>query len=392
MNIQAEPAPSIVAPAWLAVTSLAVGTFASVTTEFLPVGLLTDIAAGLHVSEGEAGLMVTMPGLVAALTGPVLIVASGRLNRRALLLSLSVLLVASNLIAALAQNLPTMLFARVLLGVVVGGFWTFAPGATGHMVPAAQQPRAMSYVLAGISVATVAGIPIGAVLGHLAGWRAAFIAAAILASAVLALQFRILPSMPSTRTTGPRELLAPLSNRSARAVLAIAIFMMAGHFVGYTYLRPVLQQMFGMSPDGVNVLLLVYGVAGFIGTFLGGRLVTHSVRGTSLTAALAIGGVLLLAALAGKSAIIATVAVLAWGCAFGLVPVSMTTWMQRASPNTPDAGQALLVTFFQTAIALGAFFGGVVVDTLGIASALVLGSGLAAMSAIFIGLSKEPAA
>jgi predicted MFS family arabinose efflux permease len=153
---------------------MAVGTFATVTTEFLPIGLLTSIAEGLHVSEGTAGLMVTTPGIVAALAGPGLIVLSGRLDRRAVLLALSALLVVSNLLAAFAPNFATMLVARFFLGLCVGGFWTFAPSATTHLVPHALLPRAMSFVLAGISVATVFGVPAGALLGNLAGWRAAF--------------------------------------------------------------------------------------------------------------------------------------------------------------------------------------------------------------------------
>lgn len=373
------------APAWLAVASLAISTFASVTTEFLPVGLLTGIAASLHVSEGAAGLMVTMPGLVAAVTGPALIIASGRLDRRIVLLVLSAVLVASNLLAALAPNLAVMLLARALLGLVVGGFWTFAPGATGHLVPAPLQPRAMSYVLAGISLATIAGVPAGALLGGLAGWRAAFLASALVAAVVLALQLKVLPRMPAARAVVPRDLLAPLAEPRARTVLAVALFLVSGHFVGYTYMRPMLQQVFGLSNDAVTTLLLAYGVAGFAGTFLGGRMVARSVRGTALLAAATIGAVLLLSMLAGQGAVPAAVAVVAWGVAFGLVPVSMTTWMLQALPRSQEAGQALLVTFFQVALSFGAFVGGLVVDGAGIQSALLLGGVLAIAGAVLVG-------
>lgn len=386
----AQHTSAISTPAWLAVASLAVSTFASVTTEFMPVGLLTNIAASLHVSAGEAGLMVTMPGIVAAITGPLLTVAAGRLNRRTLLLILSTLLVASNLLAALAQNMPTMLVARSLLGIVVGGFWTFAPGATGHMVPPALQPRAISYVLAGISVATVAGIPAGALLGNLAGWRFAFLATALFAAAVLALQVRILPSMPAARIIRPRDLLAPLSGRGPRTVLLIALFLVAGHFAAYTYLGPILQQVYGMAPNGVTALLLAYGAAGFAGTFLGGRFATHNVRYTALAAALLIAAVLLFSAMAGQGAVAATIIVIAWGIAFGLVPVAMTTWMQQAAPEMAEAGQALLVTFFQIAIAFGAFAGGLAADTHGIGTTLFFSGILAVLAAAGVGLARQP--
>ncbi len=263
--------PAVFASAWIAVASLAISTFASVTTEFLPIGLLTNIAASLHISEGTAGLMVTMPGIIAALTGPVLIIVSGRLDRRTVLLVLSSLLVVSNLLAALAPNLAIMLSARILLGLCVGGFWTFAPSATSHLVPAALQPRAMSYVLAGISVATIAGVPAGVLLGNLAGWRIAFTVSAFLAAMVLVLQIRVLPPMPPVRAIRPHELLTPLSHSGARLGLIVTLLIVAGHFAAYTYLRPMLHLVFGLSPQEITTLLLVYGVAGFAGTFLGGE-------------------------------------------------------------------------------------------------------------------------
>jgi predicted MFS family arabinose efflux permease len=384
---------AVTAPAWLAVASLAISTFASVTTEFLPIGLLTNVAASLHVSEGAAGLMITMPGVMAALTGPLLIVAAGRLDRRIVLLVLSCILVASNVLAALAPNLATMLVARVLLGLVVGGFWTFAPGATGYLVPPALQTRAMSYVLAGISMATIAGVPAGALLGNLAGWRSAFAASAAVAVAVLLLQVRVLPPMPAARAIRPRELLAPLAHRGARLGLIVALLLVGGHFVGYTYLRPMLHGVFGLAPQDITTLLLVYGVAGFAGTFAGGQLVMRSVRGTALAAAGLIALVLLGSALAatGMHAGLpaGALAVLAWGAAFGLVPVAMTTWMLTALPGSPEAGQALLVSFFQVAIATGAFVGGVVVDGAGIASVLLLGGVLAALAALLIAVTGK---
>lgn len=391
---QAEAASSSTTPtpSWLAVASLAVSTFASVTTEFLPVGLLTPIAKSLHVSEGVAGLLVTMPGIVAAVTGPLLIVASGRLDRRTLLLVLSILLVASNVLAATAQNLTVMLIARVLLGLVVGGFWTFAPGATAHMVPPRLQPRAMSYVLAGISVATVAGIPAGAMLGNLAGWRASFLVTAVLATAVLVLQLRVLPAMPAAGVIRPRDLLTPLRERGSRTVLVVALFLVTGHFMAYTYLGPLLRQVFQMTPAGITTLLLLYGFAGFTGTLLGGALVQRSIKAVALTAALMIALALLTSAGLGGGTLVAGTVVIVWGTAFGLVPVAMTTWMQKASSDTAEAGQAVLVTFFQTSIALGALSGGRLVDASGVSATALAGGVLTTLAALLLASARLPAA
>lgn len=378
--------------AWLAVGSLAVSVFASVTTEFLPVGLLTNVAAGLSITAGEAGLMVTTPAVVAAFAGPLLIVAMRQLDRRYVLLVLSALLTISNLLAALAPNLGTMLTARALLGLCVGGFWTFAPSATGHLVPAGLQPRAMSYILAGISVAMVAGVPAGTLIGNAWGWRAAFGTASALAGLVLLAQLFVLPSLPAARAIRPRDLLVPLTSTAGRIGLLVALLLVAGHFTGYTYLRPMLAQVFGLSAETAATLLLVYGAAGFLGTFLGGRLLERSVQATSMLAALLIAGVLLSSALLGGGVTFASVVAFLWGVAFGLVPVSMTTWMLQALPEAPEAGQALLVTAFQVAIASGALVGGLVVDAFTVSGALLLGGSLAVISALVMGVAGGPRA
>ena len=376
---------------WLAVGSIAVGTFAMVTTEFLPIGLLTDIAAGLGVSDGTAGLMVTMPGVLAAFAGPALIVASGRLDRRTVMIALSALLVASNFLAALAPNFATMLLARLLLGLCIGGFWTFAPGAGTQLVPDASKARAMSIVLAGISAATVFGVPITAFLGNLAGWRAAFGATGVLAAVVLLMQIWLLPSMPPARAIEPRDLLTPLTRRMAQVGLLAVLFLIAGHFAAYTYLKPLLQQSFGLGPDAVTTLLLVYGATGFVGTFFGGSLVARSVRLAALTAALLLASALVLSTLVGDGMLAGALVVVVWGVAFGLIPVALTGWMMQAVPDAPEAGQALLVSGFQVAIASGALAGGVVVDGYGIASTMLMSAALVLVAAAVIGtLGRTP--
>ncbi|VTU26317.1 Purine ribonucleoside efflux pump NepI [Variovorax sp. PBL-H6] len=378
---------------WLAVGSIAVGTFAMVTTEFLPIGLLTDIAAGLGVSDGTAGLMVTMPGVLAAFAGPALIVASGRLDRRTVMIALSALLVASNFLAALAPNFATMLVARLLLGLCIGGFWTFAPGAGTQLVPEVSKARAMSIVLAGVSGATVFGVPVTAFLGDLAGWRASFGATGVLAAVVLLMQIWLLPSMPPARAIRPRDLLTPLTRRMAQVGLLAVLFLIAGHFAAYTYLKPLLQQSFGLGPDAVTTLLLVYGATGFVGTFFGGSLVARSVRLAALAAALLLASALVLSTMVGSGMLAGAVVVVVWGMAFGLIPVALTGWMMQAVPDAPEAGQALLVSGFQVAIASGALAGGVVVDGYGIASTMLMSAALVLVAAAVIAtLGRAPRA
>lgn len=383
---QPADAPALASrSAWLAVGSIAVGTFSMVTTEFLPIGLLTDIATGLRITEGTAGLMVTVPGVLAAVAGPALIVASGRLDRRAVMITLTALLVVSNIMAALAPNLPTLLAARLLLGLCIGGFWTFAPSAATQLVPTASQPRAMSLVLMGVSAATVLGVPLSAFIGNLAGWRAAFAANGLLAAAVLAAQIWRLPAMPPVRAIKARDLLIPLTRPLARVGLLVTLLLIAGHFAAYTYLRPLLEQVFGLPPASVSALLLVYGAVGFAGTFIGGSIVARSVRLAAVLTGALIASALLLSTVIGGGILGGIAVVVLWGLAFGLVPVALTGWMLNAVPDVPEAGQALLVSGFQVAIATGSLVGGIVVDGYGISSTMLLASLLATAAAVAAG-------
>lgn len=371
-------APPHARAAWPAVGAVAVGTFVMVSTEFMPIGLLTDIARGLQVSDGVAGLMVTMPGVLAALAGPALSVAAGRLDRRTVMLALTALLLASNLLAALAPDFATMLLARLMLGAAVGGFWTFAPGVAGQMVSPAAQARALSLVLAGVSVSTVLGVPAGSLLGSLAGWRFAFAASAALTLAVQLAQWRLLPALPPARAIRPADLLTPLRRARPRAVLVAVVLMVMGHFAAYTYLKPLLLQVFALSATQVTALLLTYGAAGFAGNFLVGLIVARSARAGMMATTALLALALLASTLAGSGFAAAAAVVLAWGVAFGMVPGAATGWMLRSLPDAPEAGQAMLVTAFQVAIASGATLGGRVVDGSGVPGAMLLGAALVA--------------
>jgi predicted MFS family arabinose efflux permease len=376
LNNNEKPAPS----PWLAIFSLTVACFVMVTTEFLPIGLLTNIAPSLDVSTGKAGLMVTVPGIVAAIAAPALSLAAGRLDRRLLMLALSVLLTVSNLVSALAVNFPMMLLGRVLLGICVGGFWAFAANYGRHLVPEASQGRATALILSGISVGAVCGVPAGALIGDLFGWRAAFFGSAVLAVGVLLAQLRLLTSVPPTRPVTPRDLLLPLRLPMARTGLIAIVLLFIGHFAAYTYLKPLLQQVFVLSPSAISLQLLAYGAIGLLGTFLGERLAERSLLAAMLAAILIVSP--FLSGIAG-----ATLMVMVWGLAFGAVPVCATNWMFAAVPQAPEAGQALLVCVIQIALASGALLGGEVVDWQGVSSAMLFGGALTLSAALVFGLT-----
>jgi predicted MFS family arabinose efflux permease len=166
-------------PAWAAVGSMALGVFALVTAEFLPASLLTPIAADFRISEGAAGQTVTATAAFALLSSLLVTAVIRNLDRRILMLGFTILLLISNLIAAFALNLLMLLIGRVLLGAALGGFWTMSAALAMRLVPEASVPRALSIIFSGVSAATIFAAPLGIYLGHLFGWRAVFLMAAV---------------------------------------------------------------------------------------------------------------------------------------------------------------------------------------------------------------------
>jgi predicted MFS family arabinose efflux permease len=377
---------------WIAVLSVSLGAFVLVTSEFLPIGLLTLISAGLHVSHGTAGLMVTVPGLVAALAAPVMTIGAGRVDRRRLVLGFIALLVVSNLISALAPNFTVMLIGRILFGISLGGFWTIAVTLGGRLVPKPAMTRATTIIMAGISIATVLGVPAGTVIAGYAGWRAAFAAIGGIALLVGLVQLFVLPPIPPPPAPGVRQLTHSLRHADVRLGLLTVAVVIAGHFAAYTYVTPFLKERGGTTPAVLSSLLLIYGVAGIVGNFAGGAAAARNLRGTVTGVVGLLAGAILLLPLAREHLAGVTLLLIAWGLAFGAMPISLNLWVFKAAPEALEGGAALMISTFQVFIALGSVLGGRVVDAFG-TSAVMWSGGAAVMAGlVFVTLSRHSTA
>lgn len=368
----------------LAVTSVAVGTFTIVTSEMLPVGLLTSIASDLGVSAGTAGLTMSAPGLVAAIAAPVLAITTRRLDRRYVLLGLMALLAVANLGAASAPTYPVMLAARVLTGVSIGGFWAFAAGIGMRLVPERAVGRATSIILGGVSVASVLGVPAGTFVSSFAGWRSAFVATGVLAVALLVLLATTLPPLrpPAEPVSAPaREKRFSWLSGPLTVVLALTALTVSGHFAAYTYLRPFLEQVTHGGPALVSTALLLYGAAGVAGNFAAGSRAARNPRSTLIVLAVLMALSMAALALTGLPPLVALVV---WGLGYGGVGVTLQLWIMREGGG--ELGTALFVAAFNISIALGSFAGGRIADGVSVSAVMWAGAGLAVVSAAVAGI------
>ncbi|MGW1373384.1 MFS transporter [Streptomyces sp. NPDC002446] len=372
--------------------ALAAATFTVVTSEMLPVGLLTPIGRELHVSDGTAGLTLTVTGLVAAVAAPVLTLLAGRRDRRVVLAALMGTLAAANLLAAYAPNAGVLLAARVLVGLGMGGVWAIAAGLAVRLVPGRRVAWATSLIFSGVAAASVLGVPAGTFLGELGGWRTAFVAMAVVCGAVAVALALLLPELPgdrAVRLNGVRKL---LRGAPVRTGLLLVALLVTGHFAAYTYVRPVLEEVAGAQPDQISTLLLAFGLAGLAGNFAAGAAAARAPRAALLVICGVLAGAVLLVPPLGHGAGLpgAAVLVAVWGLAYGGVSVSTQTWLMAAAPGAREAASALFVAVFNGAIALGALLGGRAADGWGAEGVMWLGGALAVGALVTVGAGKGP--
>ncbi|WP_431306363.1 MFS transporter [Streptomyces exfoliatus] len=341
-------------------------------------GLLTSIGSSFTISDGMAGLMMTMPGFLAAVSAPLVTVATGRIDRRVMLGVFILLLALANFLAAMAPNYWLVLASRVMVGVTIGGFWSIGAGLAGQLVPAKSVGRATSVIFSAVPLGSVLGVPLGTLIGDIAGWRTAFLVMGGFTLAVLALLLLVVPPLPSDRTTRLDVLGGMLRSVNTRFALVMTFLVVLAHFGTYTYVTPFLEQVTHVGSALITVYLLVYGAAGIAGNFLGGSAVGRYPRASFAAAAALIAGATLLLPVLGRSDVGAVALLIVWGVAYGAVPVCSQTWFTKASPDSPEASSVLFTASFQATISIGALVGGAVLDHSSPSTVMVLG-GLAAV-------------
>jgi predicted MFS family arabinose efflux permease len=363
---------------WGAVVALSLGAFSLVASEFMPVSLLTPIAADLHISEGQAGQSIAVSGFFALLTSLSIAPLAGRLDRKILLLGLTVLMIISGTIAAFAPNYPIFMVGRAFIGVAIGGFWSMSAASAMRLVPEKDVPRALAIVNGGNALATVVAAPLGSFLGSLVGWRWAFFGIVPVAAIALCWKMISLPRMPTaagSQATNPLRLLK--QPPVAVGLAAVSLFFM-GQFALFTYLRPFLESVTHVAPATLSVLLLVVGVAGFAGTALIGRFLG---RGLLTTLALIPAMMVVISvalAVFGASVGVTTFLLAAWGLVATAAPVGWWTWLARTLPRDAEVGGGLMVAVVQLAISLGATLGGIMFDRIGYQATFALSAFLLA--------------
>lgn len=351
---------------WSPVFSLALCVIGLITAELLPIGLLTPMANELGITEGMAGQTVTTTAIVALVASLLVAPATRRFDRRVVLLFFTFLFIASNVLVAMAPNYAALLAGRVLLGISIGGFWSMIAAVTMRLVPKERVPRALSIVFGGSAVAMAVATPLGTYLGAIIGWRGVFLVTGGLGVIALIWQFIALPSMSPNVPSRLSTLFSLLKRPQVALGIAASILIFGGHFAFFTYLRPFLETVTRVNVSGVSIMILGFGAANVVGTFVSGAMIHRSLRLTLALMPILMCLVAFGLVVFGGLAPIAALLVAGWGFAFGGVPVAWTTWLTRTVPDQIESGGGLQVASIQLAMTVGAGVGGVLVDRSGV--------------------------
>jgi predicted MFS family arabinose efflux permease len=383
--------PSKTTGGWSAVLAMSLAAFALVASEFMPVSLLTPIAADLHITEGQAGQGISVSGAFALITSLLIASVAARVERKKLLLGLTLLMIVSGTIVAVAPGYPSFMFGRALIGIAIGGFWSLSAATAIRLVKPEQVSRALAIVNGGNALATVIAAPAGSFLGSLIGWRGAFfcvVPVAVLAAVWLLIS---LPSFKAERQAGSGNVLRLMKQLPvALGMIAVSVFFM-GQFMLFTYLRPFLEGVTGVSVSTLSLMLLGLGLAGFIGTFLIERFMGRGLYRTLTVIPLIMAAIALALVSFGKSPVLTAILLGLWGLVATAAPVGWWTWLAQTLPDDAEAGGGLLVAIVQLAIAGGAIIGGLAFDLSGYKATFELSAAVLVVASVLAWLAGRNA-
>ncbi|WP_128104070.1 MFS transporter [Paenibacillus sp. DCT19] len=354
-----------------ALLALAISAFAIGTTEFISVGLLPLIADDLGISVTTAGLTVTLYALGVTFGAPILTSLTSTISRKTLLLAIMLVFIAGNTLAALSSGVTLLLIARIITALSHGVFMSIGSTIAADLVPANRRASAIAIMFSGLTIATVTGVPLGTLIGQHLGWRAAFILIVVIGLIALVGNLLLVPSTLERGTrTAFRNQLKLVTNGRLLLAFAITAVGYGGTFVVFTYLSPLLHDISGYAEQTVALILLVYGIAIAIGNILGGKAANRSPLRALFYMFMIQTVILGILYFTVPFQTAALVTILGMGLlAFMNVPglqMHVVTLAERYAPQAKDVASAFNIAAFNAGIAIGAYLGGVITDSIGL--------------------------
>ncbi|WP_413721493.1 MFS transporter [Sodalis sp. RH24] len=350
----------------LALLALAMTGFICIMTETVPAGLLPEISAGLGISMSLAGQMVTVYAAGSLIAAIPLTLATRTWPRRHVLLVTIAGFLAFNTLTAMSSSMMLTLAARFLAGACAGLAWSLLAGYARRMVQPALQGRAMALAMVGTPIALSLGVPLGTWLGSVLGWRLTFAVMSGLSVILIVWVLAAVPNYPGQSDPQRMQLKKVLFTPGVRPVLAVVLLWMLAHNILYTYVAPFIGPA-GLA-GSVDRVLLAFGLAALGGISITGRVVEQHLRRAVLISLSVFALISLLFGLNAASPLMIYAGVAVWGLTFGGAATLLQTALADAAGAGADVALSMNVVVWNSAIALGGLFGGLLLDHGGVRS------------------------
>ncbi|WP_303818940.1 sugar transporter [Actinobacillus minor] len=361
----------------LRVLAFSLSAFIFNTTEFVPVALLSDIAASFEMETATTGLMITVYAWVVFLFSLPLMLLSAKMERKSLLIKLFILFIASHILSVFAWNFWVLLISRIGIALAHAVFWSITASLVIRVAPKDKKQQALGLLALGSSLAMILGLPLGRMIGQMLDWRSTFAVIGVIAFIVMLVMWKLLPHLPS-QNAGSLSSLPILFKRSMLVgIYVLVAVIIAGHFTGYSYIEPFVMNISRISPEMATVVLLVFGLAGVLASMLFGRLYAKSPRVFISSAILLISFMQLLLLPLGHYEWVLFPLVFVWGVGITAVSIALQMKVLQLAPDATDVATAIYSGIYNIGIGSGALIGSVVMNQIGLAEIGFVGGGLA---------------
>lgn len=375
---------------WLPVISLTFSTFIFNTSEFIPIGLLSDIASDFAITESKAGMLITVYAWIVALASLPLMLAFSKTENKKLMLSIVALFIASHVLSGFSTSYYMLMLSRAGVACSHAIFWSIVTPLAVRVAPEGRRSTALSLIVTGSSVAMIVGLPLGRAVGLLVGWRATFLLIAALSAIVFIILAASLPKTPSDNDVSIKSLPALLRTPGLGGIYLLTVIIITGHYTSYSYIEPFLAQVAGMSNTLITIVLSIFGIVGIIGSYFFAKyfdrhqftFIRFAVAGISIFT-------LLLLPSAINTATVILICIL-WGLAINNYNLSFQSEILQVAPHGTAIAMSIYSGIYNVGIGAGALVGGNVCSYMGISNIGFVGGAIGLVASAYCILRLIP--